>query len=158
MTGTATDLAGFSASTTVVVNIDETPPVLVVTSPANGAVVNTGSLTVSGTATDALSGIASLTCQGTAAVRSGSNFTCVVPIVPGPNVIVVQGADQAGNTAQESLTVQGGVPAILTVVPGGGQQGQQNESVSLTGQFTHWVQAGKHVYQENFSPSSTRGA
>ena len=29
---------------------------------------------------------------------------------------------------------------LTTVNPNTGQQGQTNESVSLTGQFTHWVQ------------------
>src|SRR5205085_4762046 len=47
--------------------------------------------------------------------------------------------DIAGNTAQASVTVQGGIPTISLVSPNAGQQGQQNESVSLTGQFTHWV-------------------
>ncbi|MBZ5634919.1 MAG: hypothetical protein LAO55_17495 [Acidobacteriia bacterium] len=31
-------------------------------------------------------------------------------------------------------------PTLLTVIPGNGQQGQQNLSVNLTGQFTHFVQ------------------
>src|SRR5207253_9573967 len=34
----------------------------------------------------------------------------------------------------------GGIPALTQVNPNTGQQGQTNESVNLTGQFTHWVQ------------------
>ena len=33
-----------------------------------------------------------------------------------------------------------GTPALVSVTPDAGQQGQQNLSVALTGQFTNWVQ------------------
>ena len=35
--------------------------------------------------------------------------------------------------------VLAGTPLILTMTPNTGQQGQQNESVAITGRFTHWV-------------------
>jgi hypothetical protein len=43
-------------------------------------------------------------------------------------------------TLTNGFTVTAGTPVLTTVNPNTGQQGQQNESVSLTGQFTHWVQ------------------
>jgi RHS repeat-associated protein len=140
ISGTAQDKAGNSASATATVNLDKTPPSLTITSPTNGATVNPGSLTVTGTITDDLSGVASVTCQGTPAIVSGSNFSCTVSIVAGPNSITVQASDVAGNTAQSSVSIQGGIPILLSVTPNSGQQGQQNLSVNLTGQFTHWAQ------------------
>ena len=43
-------------------------------------------------------------------------------------------------TLNNGFTVTNGTPVLTTVNPNTGQQGQTNESVSLTGQFTHWVQ------------------
>ena len=38
------------------------------------------------------------------------------------------------------FTVVAGAPVLLSLNPNSGQQGQQNLSVALTGQFTNWVQ------------------
>src|SRR5207245_2932959 len=38
------------------------------------------------------------------------------------------------------FTVAAGTPVLQTVNPGSGQQGRQNLSMNLTGQFTHFVQ------------------
>src|SRR5437016_12823504 len=43
-------------------------------------------------------------------------------------------------TLPNGFTVAAGTPVLQTVNPGSGQQGQQNLSVNLTGQFTHFVQ------------------
>ena len=138
--GTVKDKAGNSATASATVNLDKTPPVLSISSPADGATVNPGSLTVTGIATDLLSGTASVTCQGVAAALSGSTFSCVVPVLAGPNTITVQAWDKAGNTVQVIRLVQGGIPIILSVNPSTGQQGQPNQSVAITGQFTHFVE------------------
>jgi RHS repeat-associated protein len=145
--GTCIDNAGNVSQPASVsnINIDKTPPVVTITSPANGATVNPPSLTVSGTATDLLSGVASVSCQGAAATLSGSNFSCVVPIVAGPNSIVVQAIDAAGNMAQATVSVQGGIPVILSVSPNTGNPGQQNLSVSILAQYTHFTQATSTV-------------
>jgi hypothetical protein len=54
------------------------------------------------------------------------------------NVTVTTGAEVV--TLNNGFTVTAVTPVLTTVNPNTGQQGQQNESVSLTGQFTHWVQ------------------
>src|SRR5204862_543767 len=54
------------------------------------------------------------------------------------NVTVTTGAEVV--TLTNGFTVGSGTPVLTTVNPNTGQQGQTNESVSLTGQFTHWVQ------------------
>jgi hypothetical protein len=102
--GTAANRAGFSATTAVTVNLDKTPPSVAITSPATGITVNTPSLAVSGTTTDALSGVASVTCQGKPATLSASTFSCTVTLASGPNIITVQATDKAGNTAVATIT------------------------------------------------------
>jgi hypothetical protein len=43
-------------------------------------------------------------------------------------------------TLSNGFTVTAGTPVLVSVNPNSGQQGQQNLSVALTGQFTNWVQ------------------
>ncbi len=155
ISGTAKDKAGNTATASTTVNLDKTPPVLTITSPVNGAVVPLPSVTVTGNVNDLLSGVASVTCQGNAATISSSTFTCVVPVVAGPNTITVQATDAAGNGQQASVTVQGGVPIILSATPNSGQQGQMNESVAIAGKFTHFVQGTSQV---SFGAGITVGA
>jgi RHS repeat-associated protein len=103
--GTSVNRAGFSANTSVTVNIDKAAPNVTISSPTDGATVAVSPVTVSGTATDLLSGVASVICQSAPATLSGSNFSCSVPLVAGPNTITIQAADVAGNTAQSKITV-----------------------------------------------------
>jgi Glucodextranase, domain B len=118
-TGTATDTAGNTASAPASVSIDLTPPAVAITSPANGATVSTAAQTVSGTVSDALSGIASVSCNGAAASVSGTGFTCGVTLVPGANAITVQAQDLAGNTGTSSANVTFGsaVPTASITSP-----------------------------------------
>lgn len=44
------------------------------------------------------------------------------------------------DTLANGFTVSAGTPLLLSVNPNTGQQGQQNLSVNLTGQFTNWAQ------------------
>ncbi|MBL8238951.1 MAG: carboxypeptidase regulatory-like domain-containing protein [Bryobacterales bacterium] len=103
--GTANDGAGNAASKTISINLDRTPPALFITSPPNNTVVATPTLLLTGTATDAVSGIASFTCNGQSAALAGSNFSCSVPLAPGANAITVQATDNAGNTATSTTNV-----------------------------------------------------
>jgi len=109
----ATDKAGNDASTSVSLNIDMTPPVVSIISPVNGTTVTTGRLSVRGTVSDSLSGVASVSCNGTAAIVTSAGFTCPVSLVSGQNQISVLATDLAGNTtpANETLTYN---PAPLT--------------------------------------------
>jgi hypothetical protein len=62
------------------------------------------------------------------------------------------------------FAVQAGVPFISSLNPGGGQQGQQNLSVAISGQFTHWVQGtttasfGAGITIASLTVSSSTGA
>src|SRR2546425_7186676 len=65
-----------AATTAPAVAADTTPPVLTITSPANGAVISGSTITVTGTASDDLSGLAALTCNGqTVAVQPDNTFS-----------------------------------------------------------------------------------
>jgi hypothetical protein len=95
---TALDKAGNSVSKSTPVNLDKTPPLLTITSPAEGEVVSTSTATLQGTVSDALSGVAAVKCGGSLATLSGSTFTCTQPLVQGTNAIQVQALDIAGNS------------------------------------------------------------
>jgi len=61
--------------------------------------------------------------------------------VPGPrNVTVITGTEVVTLPNGFMVTAPVIVPALITVSPNSGQQGQQNLSVSLTGQNTHFAQ------------------
>jgi hypothetical protein len=77
--GTAVDKAGNVATASATVRLDKTAPTLAIASPAAGATVFVSPITVNGTATDVLSGLASLTCNGVPALPNAGSFTCGVP-------------------------------------------------------------------------------
>ena len=105
VSGTAIDQAGNTATTSVTVNLDKNAPTVDVTSPANGEVVNTDTVDISGSVSEALSGIETVSCNGVAAGISGTTFSCNVPIVEGANDVVVVAADRAGNSTTTTLTL-----------------------------------------------------
>lgn len=88
-----------------IVGLDGEPPTIAIISPANGSTVNTPQLPVSINASDALSGIAGVSCNGQPATVNGSSFTCNVNLQPGANTIQAQATDRAGNTATASISV-----------------------------------------------------
>ncbi|MCI0441056.1 MAG: Ig-like domain-containing protein, partial [Chloroflexi bacterium] len=105
ITGEAVDNEGNSATASVTLNIDLTPPALAVESHQDGQVVNAPGVTLSGTVSDALSGVAFVSCNGVAAQLAGSNFSCALTLVEGINEITVQAQDVAGNTTVVTLNV-----------------------------------------------------
>jgi RHS repeat-associated protein len=128
-TATATDANNNHATVTTPLSIDKTAPSLAVTSPANNSTVITSTLVVSGTVSDALSGVAGVSCNGTAGTVQGGNFNCSVALVSGPNTISVSAADVAGNTATQSVTVTVG-PSITDFTP---KTGPVGTAVSILG-------------------------
>ena len=93
--------------------------------------------------------------QGTTTATFGVGITVVSLIVTAPTsataVVNIDPAAASGartvtlTTGTEidtsnGFTVTSGTPVLTLVSPNVGLQGQQNESVTLTGQFTHWVQ------------------
>ena len=107
VSGTATDVAGNSATTSVKVNLDKTGPQLNITSPASGSTINlsTTTISVTGSGSDQLSGLADITCNGTSAVISGQGFVCKLSLVQGANSIPVRATDVAGNSTTSTLNL-----------------------------------------------------
>ncbi|NOJ79128.1 adventurous gliding motility protein AgmC [Myxococcus xanthus] len=84
--------------------VDLTPPVApLITSPANGAVLSDGVVTIIGTADGAEFVMLTLngTTYGPITVDAGGNwsFTPPVTLADGPYTVVVTGTDEAGNTS-----------------------------------------------------------
>jgi hypothetical protein len=118
--GTATDIAGNTANSSTTINLDETPPSLTITSPANGSTIalSATSISLTGTAGDSLSGIATISCNGVAASMSGQNFVCLVSLAQGANSILVQATDVAGNSTSSTLTLNyAAAPQIAITSP-----------------------------------------
>jgi hypothetical protein len=105
ISGTAVDVAGNISSTSVSLNVDLTPPVIAVSSPVDGAVVNSNKLIVSGTATDSISGLGDVACNGIEATISNNNISCKVTLSVGTNAVQVQATDLAGNVASTIINV-----------------------------------------------------
>jgi hypothetical protein len=62
-------------------------------------------VTVTGVATDALSGVASVTCNGAPASVSGNSVSCEVTLSQGANSILAATTDRAGNTSTATLAL-----------------------------------------------------
>jgi hypothetical protein len=105
--------------------LDTAPPKISVGSPASGVKVTTSSVSVSGTV-DAGSTITIRNEQAVGGaisnqtVGADGKFKLTVPVVAGANTIDLMATDQAGNSAQTSLTVNrdyGQLAAHLAVTP-----------------------------------------
>ena len=113
--GSAVDAAGNTATASVSVKLDKTPPSLSVTSPAPGSNIFTSPVTVGGAAADALSGFAGLTCNGSPAVMDGTSFNCGVALTPGPNSVAAVASDVAGNSSTATLALSYKRAPVVTI-------------------------------------------
>lgn len=107
--------------------VDTVPPTLNVTSPADGLITATSSVTVAGTTNDATSSPVVITIslngtdQGTVAVGTGGTFSKVVTLKGGSNTIIVKAKDAAGkeSSVTRTVTLDTSVPKITaaTITP-----------------------------------------
>lgn len=131
----ATDNDGNAAvqkSTTF--TVDTIPPVLNVTSPTEGAIVNAAAVTVAGTTNDATSSPVTVTItlngadQGAVTVGGNGSFSKSVTLKEGFNEIVVTATDAAGKTSSVTrrVTLDTTVPKIVsaTITPNPVDAGQ----------------------------------
>lgn len=105
VSGSGTDYAGNGSSASLTLSIDKTPPTLSILSPTNGSTVSTSSLAITGNVSDALSGVASVSCNGNAATISAGSFSCSLTLAAGANQVMVLAADVAGNQASTTLSI-----------------------------------------------------
>lgn len=131
----ATDNDGNAAaqkSTTF--KVDTIPPTLNVTSPTEGMITSTQSLTVSGTTNDATSSPVTVkislngTDQGAVTIGGDGAFSKAVTLKEGANVIVVTATDAAGKSSSvtRNVTLDTSVPQIVsaTITPNPVDAGQ----------------------------------
>ena len=118
-TGTAVAADGVEATASATFSIDLTPPVVSIQSSSERATTTAASMRIDAHAVDALSGLASATCNGRAAAFDArGTVECVVALHPGVNDIVVEATDRAGNSGSAGIRVtRTGVASVLHVVP-----------------------------------------
>jgi len=115
LTAVATNDFG-SASNSVDVTVDTTPPVVSITVPTDGAELTEEPIGVIGEVTDA-SPIVGLALNGSP-TAPGNAFAETVALTEGPNTITVEATDAAGNVGADSVTVTfsaGGAPLAVSI-------------------------------------------
>ena len=131
--GIATDSIGNVATTNVFVSLDKTPPVVNVTSPANGSNVGTAGVSIQGLAFDALSGVSGVSCAGVKAVITGTGFTCNVSLSLGSNTIPVTATDVAGNSVTSNVTLAYAIPIGVQITSPTSLQLFSGNPINVTG-------------------------
>jgi len=96
--------AGFFTSRTAE---DSAGPTLQVIAPVDGTTVSSPQITVSGSVSDAGSGLATLSLNGAmvSGITAGGQFTVSTTLSPGSNRLVLRAQDAAGNITEVPLTV-----------------------------------------------------
>jgi len=103
LTITARDWLNETASVTVYVVLDTVPPNLTITAPANGTLTKQQWVQVWGTVQPPESFVEIRGNQ--AATDFSGNFSSFVSLEEGPNVVLVNATDPAGNTARASVNI-----------------------------------------------------
>ena len=134
LTATATNALG-NASASVAVTRDSTPPLVTITSPADGHQTADGSVLIAGTVVDA-SPIASFSLNGQPIALLAGAFSATVALGAGPNPVVASATDAAGNTGTDAISVvRGGAPTIAILSPASGLLTNQTP-ITVTGVVT----------------------
>lgn len=131
ITAVAADAAGNTASASVSVVLDTTPPALSITTPSAGMMTNQPAMTVTGTVTDAGSGVASVTVNGQTATITGDAYTFPVTLTEGVNTFTVVATDNVGNqsTQTQSVLLDTAHPVLTLVSPENYYQGVNTPEV-----------------------------
>ena len=93
-----------SVLTIAVTGEDDTPPVIVITTPQNGSATGAGSINVSGKVSDDTP--VTFVVNGIMATVSGGTFTATgIPLTAGQNTITATATDLGGNSTSTAITV-----------------------------------------------------
>ncbi|GFE56446.1 Ig-like domain-containing protein [Geobacter sp. AOG1] len=112
----ATDLLGNTSTDARTIYFNATAPVITIASPADNAITNLTTLTISG----AVDKIASVTVAGKAVkVDAGNNWTTTLDMVAGQNTLTVTAVDLYGNTStlKRTVTVDMTSPVLAIATP-----------------------------------------
>lgn len=106
VTISVSDLAGNAATpASVSWNIDTVGPNLEIVSPAAGLITNTPALTISGTASDAASGLVSVTINESPVTVTDGAFSQAVTLTEGTNSFTIVATDAVGHTSTVERSV-----------------------------------------------------
>lgn len=103
---------------TTTFTVDTVPPTLNITSPAEGLITASETITVSGTTNDATSSPTTVTVNGNAVtVSANGSFSTTVTLAEGENTITIIATDAAGKTTTvvRHVTRNSSVPEIKSV-------------------------------------------
>ena len=119
---TATDYDGNFAERSVSFTVDTAPPVLTISSPTNGDLIEIKTVTISGTATDETSGIARVTVGGVEVPVTGGQFSRTLTLPDRQYTYEVAATDRAGHVTRQSVTftMDGDPPALTVTDPADG--------------------------------------
>ena len=119
---TARDPAENYSSFTLRIILDTKPPQINVNSPSEGEAVNTATLSITGSIIDEnINEVTVSVNDGQLQILplTGTNFSGVVNLNPGQNILVFHAVDKAGNTASvtHSALLDAQVPAVTITAP-----------------------------------------
>jgi hypothetical protein len=129
--GTATDGTGQTATASVTLNIDKTPPVIVLTEPLGGGAVRRPSIHVAGSVTDA-NPLTLLTLNGQS-LGAGPDFAADAALQPGTQTLVITAVDLAGNVGSSTLSIVYVVPPVVTITAPANLAAFGKSPVTVTG-------------------------
>ncbi|MBI4777400.1 chitobiase/beta-hexosaminidase C-terminal domain-containing protein, partial [Candidatus Desantisbacteria bacterium] len=92
-----------------IVKIDKTPPVIIISTPANGAILLSTQTTVTGSITDiSMADYGTLIINGIASTLdiTGDSFTGTATLCYGKNTVIVVIVDKAGNAGSATLIIE----------------------------------------------------
>ncbi len=145
VSGTTSTGTAFASSKPASITIN--PGAAISLNPNTGLAGQSPSVTITGQYTNFVqgsttanfgAGITVSTLTVTSPTTATAQITITVNAAPGPRTVTVStGVQQA--SLNNGFTV-GGAPAITLLNPNSGQQGQQGLPVTITAQFTHFVQ------------------
>lgn len=119
---TISDNAGNIGTATAAFSVDTQAPTLEVISPAEGSLLPSSPVTVSGTVDDADPGVA-VECRANGspapASRNGASFECSLGLVSGANVITVTASDAVGHstTVTRNVSLDSVAPLLAITSP-----------------------------------------
>lgn len=110
---------------------DTNPPTVGITSPVNGQMTAVASIVVTGTVSDAGSGVASVKVNGQPAEITGNAYTFPVTLAEGVNSFTVVATDNVGNqsTAQQSVLLDTIHPVLTLISPTDYYQGTNTPGI-----------------------------
>lgn len=105
VTGTAVDIAGNTASTSAQINLDKTPPVINLTSPAADSLLSQPDVIISGQTYDTLSFVTATINGIDLGLLMDGSFSYPVALSEGINTYTIVAIDRADNSSTQQFTV-----------------------------------------------------